>query len=120
MRKKALNVINIFDVGDLPDMGAGAKGFSYGFTIYRGVLIQWDEDRDGRVLTFINQLPARVRCQLATVQEHEGSLGLVWHTSVPSGYEVGEEFEVEGDFWVVQKSTIAKRPSCNPLWKRKD
>lgn len=114
MGKKALNIINIFDLEDLPNMGAGAKGFSYGFTIYSGVLVQWDEDRDERVLTFINQLPARVRCQLAIVQEHEGSLGLVWHTRVPSDYEVGKEFEVEGDFWVVQKSNIA-RLSCNPL-----
>lgn len=105
MRKRALNVVNIFDEEDLPNMGAGAKGFSYGFTIYRGVLVQWDEDRDERVLTFINQLPAGVRCRLAIVQEHEGSLGLVWHTRAPSDYEVGKEFEVEGDFWVVQKST---------------
>jgi hypothetical protein len=105
MRKKALNVVNLFDVEDLPNIGAGAKGFSYGFTIYCGVLVQWDEDRDERVLTFINQLPDRVRYQLAIVQEHEGSLGLVWHTRAPSGYEEGKEFEVEGDFWVVQKST---------------
>ena len=105
MRKRALNVVNIFDEEDLPNMGAGAKGFSYGFTIYRGVLVQWDEDRDERILTFINQLPARVRCRLAIVQEHEGSLGLVWHTRAPSDYEVGKEFEVEGDFWVVEKTT---------------
>lgn len=104
MRKKALKKITIFGVDDLPNMGAGVRGFSHGFTIYRGVLIQWDEDKDERVISFINQLPDRVRCQLAIVQEHEGSLGLVWHTNVPSGYEVGEEFEVEGDFWVVQKS----------------
>ena len=117
MRKKALDVITIFDVDDLPNMGAGMRGFSYGFTMYRGVLVQWDEDKDERVLTFINQLPARVRCRLAIVQEHEGSLGLVWHTSVPSGYEVGEEFEVEGDFWVIQKSHLkAKRLRCNQLW----
>ncbi len=74
MRKKAVKVINIFDVDDLPNMGAGVKDFSYGFTIYRGVLVQWDEDKDERVLTFINQLPATVRCQLAIVQGHEGSL----------------------------------------------
>lgn len=109
MRKKALKKIAIFGVDDLPNMGAWMRGFSYGFTVYRGVLVQWDEDRDKRVLTFINQLPEKVRCQLAIVQEHEGSLGLVWHTHVPSGYGVGEEFDVEGDFWVVQKSNPAKK-----------
>jgi hypothetical protein len=115
MKNKALNVTNIFDVNDLPNMGAGIRGFTYGFTIYCGVLVQWDENRDERVLTFINELPARVRCQLAIVQEHEGCLGLVWHTSVPSGYEMGEEFEVEGDFWVVQTSNTAKGLRCNQL-----
>lgn len=115
MKNKSPNVVNIFDVDDLPNMGAGLGGFSYGFTIYRGVLVQWDEDKDDRVLIFINQLPARVRCQLAIVQEHEGSLGLVWHTIVPSGYEIGEEFEVEGDYWVIQKSNTAKRLRCNRL-----
>lgn len=115
MKNKALKVINIFDVNDLPNMGSGVRGFTYGFTIYCGVLIQWDEDKDERVITFINELAARVRRQLAIVQEHEGSLGLVWHTIVPSGYEMGEEFEVEGDFWVVQTSNTAKRLRCNRL-----
>ena len=90
MKNKAQNLINIFDVDDLPNMGAGVRGFTYGFTIYCGVLVQWDEDKDERVLTFINDLPARVRWQLAIVQEHEGSPGLVWQTSVPSGYEMGD------------------------------
>jgi hypothetical protein len=115
MKSKALKVINIFDVNDLPNMGAGVRGFTYGFTIYCGVLVQWDEDKDERVLIFINELNTRVRRQLAIVQEHEGSLGLVWHTIVPSGYEMGEEFEVEGDFWVVQTSNTAKRLRCNRL-----
>jgi hypothetical protein len=108
MRKKRLQAMSIFSIDDLPNMGAQAERFSYGFIVYRGVLVQWDEDKDERVLTFINQLLSRVGCQLAIVQEHEGSLGLVWHTSVPCGYEVGEEFEVEGDVWVVQKSNPAK------------
>ena len=115
MKNKALKVINIFDVNDLPNMGAGVRGFTYGFTIYCGVLVQWDEDKDERVLIFINELNTRVGRQLAIVQEHEGSLGLVWHTIVPSGYEMGEEFEVEGDFWVVQTSNTAKRLRCNRL-----
>jgi hypothetical protein len=67
-------------------------------------MVQWDEDEDERVLTFIDELPEEIRCQLAIVQEHEGSLGLIWHNSVPSGFNEGEEFEVEGDFLVIQKS----------------
>lgn len=103
--------VAIFKEADLPNMGATGKGFSYGFSIYRGVLIQWDEDKDKRILTFIDQLTAGIRCQLAIVQEHEGSLGLIWRQAVPSGYEAGKEFEVEGDYWVVQKSKAAKRSS---------
>jgi hypothetical protein len=101
------NTKKVFRVSDLPNMGAAVRGFSYGFTIYRGVLIQWDEDEDRRILTFIDQLPAKVRCGLSIVQEHEGGLGLVWCNGVPAGYEVGKEFEVEGDFWVVEKSKSA-------------
>lgn len=105
------NTINVFRVSDLPNMGVSMKGFSYGFSIYRGVLIQWDEDEDERILTFIDQIPAKVRCELSIVQAHEGGLGLVWCNGVPAGYEVGKEFEVEGDFWVVEKSKSArKRP----------
>jgi hypothetical protein len=50
-----------------------------------------------------------VRCKLAIVQEHEGSIGLVWYANVPDGYEVGNEFEVEGDYWIVEKSITKKR-----------
>lgn len=109
MKQKTLNKINVFDVDDLPNMGARVKGFSYGFSIYRGVVVQWDEDEDERVLTFIDELPEEIRCQLAVVQEHEGSLGLLWHNTVPAGYKEGEEFEVENDFWVIQKSNNNKK-----------
>lgn len=103
------NTIRVFRVSDLPNMGASVKGFSYGFTVYRGVLIQWDEDEDRRIVTFIDQLPARVRRSLSIVQEHEGSLGLIWRNRVPAGYEVGREFEVEGDLWVVEKSQSVRK-----------
>jgi hypothetical protein len=103
------NTIRVFRVSDLPNMGVSVKGFSYGFTVYRGVLIQWDEDEDRRILTFIDQLPSGVRRSLSIVQEHEGSLGLVWRNRVPEGYEVGREFEVEGDFWVVEKSQSVRK-----------
>ncbi len=112
MKQKPRNTICVFAVDDLPNMGAGVNGFSYGFSIYNGVLVQWDEDEDKRVLTFIDDLPEELRCQLAIVQEHEGSLGLIWHNSVPSGFDEGEEVEVEGDFWVIQKSKgcLNKKP----------
>lgn len=107
MRKKSHNGI-IIKVEDLPNMEAGVRGFSYGFTIYHGVVVQWDRDQDKRVFTFINELPDIVRCKLAIVQEHEGSIGLVWYKNVPYGYGVGEVFEVEGDYWVVEKSITKK------------
>ena len=109
MRDEADNGITIFEIDDLPNMGAGVRGFLYGFTLYRGVMIQWDRDQDERVVTFINELPAMVRCQLAIVQEHEGSIGCVWYTHVPCGYGVGEVVEVGGDFWVVEKSITKQR-----------
>lgn len=109
MRKEAYNNITIFYIEDLPNMGSGMHGFSYGFTLYRGVVVQWDRDQDKRIFTFINELPAMVRCKLAIVQEHEGSIGLVWYANVPDGYEVGNVFEVEDDYWIVEKSITRKR-----------
>jgi hypothetical protein len=61
MKQKPLNKICVFDVDDLPNMGAGVKGFSYGFSMYHGVMVQWDEDEDERVLTFIDELPEEIR-----------------------------------------------------------
>jgi len=109
VKKEEHNRMSIFYIEDLPNMGSGMSGFLYGFTLYRGVVVQWDRDQDKRIFVFINELPAMVRGKLAIVQEHEGSIGLVWYANVPYGYEEGNVFEVEGDYWVIEKSIERKR-----------
>ena len=63
--------IIVFYDGDLPNMATHCPQEECGFSIYRNILVQWDEDGDDRVLWFIDHLPERVREQLLIVQEHE-------------------------------------------------
>lgn len=77
-----------------------------GFSIYRGVLVQWDEDHDERVLDFLDQTPSYVLDSLLVVQEHEGNIAFVWKGAVPKGYEAGEcRRQVCGDEWNIYTST---------------
>ena len=69
---------------DLPNMATHCPQTRCGFSLYKGVLVQWDEDRDTRVLIFIDSLPEEVRNKLLVVQEHKAMLGLLWKWRVPS------------------------------------
>jgi len=90
-------------LSDLPNMASRRHQESCGFSLYQGVLVQWDEDRDTRVLTFIDQLSDEARSSLLVVQEHEGCLGLVWKDAVPDGYDPNEFYVEDGvcDQWSV-------------------
>lgn len=76
-------------------------------SLYRGVLVQWDEDYDTRVLTMIDDLPTDVRQRLLFATEHEGSVELTWRDSVPEGFEQDNPHGIEtsdGDNWVIARS----------------
>ncbi len=75
-----------------------------GFSIYRGVLVQWDEDHDERVLTVLDQMPPHILDQLIITQEHEGGICFVWKGAVPKGYQEGDSVDGEGDDWVILES----------------
>jgi hypothetical protein len=77
-----------------------------GFTIHRGVLVQWDEDRDQRVLDFIDAMPISLVDHLQVVQEHEGSIDFIWEGVVPKGYREGDfvDSASDADVWVVNSS----------------
>jgi hypothetical protein len=94
----------VFKNSDLPNFATHATQSECGFSVYRGVLIQWDEDQDERVVTLIDKLPDFVREQLLVVQEHEGILGLIWKGRVPAGYDERHSIEVEDDQWSIHKS----------------
>ena len=85
---------------DMSDMYRGS-----GFSIYKGVVVQWDSDgRDTRVLGFIDRLSVWERKNLACVQEHEGCLTLLWKYSVPENFKEGKSVEVPGDVWSIHSS----------------
>ena len=72
-----------------------------GFSIYRGVLVSWDEDRDGRVLVLLDNLPCQIIDQLLVVQERKGCVQFSWKGPTPQGFRDGDSIEVESDAWSV-------------------
>jgi hypothetical protein len=101
--KKNKSEIIIFDPKKYPVV------FEQGtFSVYKGVIIVWDIDNDPRILTFIDNLPRKVRENLEIAQEHEAGLFLGWYGDVPKEYEFGKEFNVENDNWSIQKSETIK------------
>ena len=91
----------VFFTRNLP----GERG-SHGFSVYKDVLIQWDEDYDERVCEFIDDLNPRIRRRLISVQEREGNLALLWDESVPSTYAKGNGVDVAGDYWTIEESIV--------------
>jgi len=83
---------------------------NFGASLYRGVLVQWDEDHDERILDVIDNMPARVIDHLLVVAESEGSIGFLWEGEIPAGYsEWGEVEPPDGDCWSIWMS-VAVHP----------
>jgi hypothetical protein len=82
------------------------------FSIWRGVVIQWDEDMDTRVLRFVDAMEDSDRENLLSCYEHEGGLTLLWKEGVPQKYLKTQSIEVMGDVWGICESyTAAARKS---------
>ena len=79
----------IFQIEDFPRMEQEKSGYS----LYRGILVKWDEDYDQMILAFIDQLPADERKQLVMAQEHENCLSLVWKGTVPFKLMTGKYYK---------------------------
>lgn len=88
-----------FFLDDLPNMASHCSQSECGYSIYRGVLVQWDEDHDDRVLRLLDELSVKIIEQLLVVQEHEGAVCFIWKGKTPRGYEEGADFIVKGDVW---------------------
>ncbi len=80
-----------------------------GYSVHYGVLVLWDEDRDPRIIRFLDDMPRPDRDLLLAVYEHEGELGLLWAVKVPFGYSVGSEVKVGNDYWRVAVSQFPAR-----------
>ena len=80
-----------------------------GFTLYKNVLVQWDEDFDDRIIIWLNKQSEHVLNQLIMVHEHEGGLSLLWKPGQPLLSE-GKEVTVAGDVWQIV-SSVAVPPT---------
>ena len=77
-------------------------------TVYRGIIVAWDEDYDARILCWIDSIPAAVVDELLLASEHEGSLHLVWKTNIPMEFQGVPDVEVyDGDNWSIIESFVA-------------
>jgi hypothetical protein len=76
----------------------------HGFSVYKGVIIVWDRDRDERILDFIDALPEDVREELAIASESKGALALVWKNYII--LKQGKSVEVKGDSWIIWQSKL--------------
>jgi hypothetical protein len=97
-RSVAVGTVPVFYLSELPDPTKQPC------SIYRGVLVQWDEDFDNRVLRFIDGLDEYYKMRLVAVNENEGCLRLLWSEKVPFGYAEGDGVTVDGDYWSIQQS----------------
>lgn len=107
MKKTPTAKLVLFFESDLPNMASHCPQSDCGFSLYKGVLIQWDEDQDERILKFIDLIPDAIRSRLLVAQEHEASVALLWKDSVPADYREGAEWQVDGDIWHVTESIAA-------------
>lgn len=76
-----------------------------GITLYRGVLVFWDNDRDPRVLTFIDDnIEDICMGKLIAVQERKGMLSMIWQDHVPPALKQEGTADGDGDCWFINYS----------------
>jgi hypothetical protein len=103
--------------------------FPYGFSVYQGVLVQWDEDFDQRVLLWIDSLTPQIRTRLYSASEREGTLDLTWkHGPIPKALQVDGEVSVRGDSWCIcesrvlalgERNTLFALPACDAITQQR-
>lgn len=101
MKKTPKRKLTVFLESELPNMAGHRPQADCGFTLYKGVLIQWDEDEDERILILIDNMPESVRAELLVAQEHKAYVALMWKNAIPNGYEEGTECDVGDDTWYI-------------------
>lgn len=99
-----------FFSGDFPNMATHCNQAECGFSIYRGVLVQWDEDHDERVFRIMDEMPCSVVDELLIVQEHKCSVVFKWKAFVPVGYEEDEQIIFDGDVFYICESIPVQTP----------
>lgn len=69
-----------------------------GFSIYKGVMVVWDWDRDTRILNLIDSMPESQLKNVILVYETKGTLSTVWAKGVPVRFKK-LDIVVQKDNW---------------------
>ena len=83
------------------------KGFETPrLSVYRGVIVHWDEDHDTRILDFIDDMNEQDRSCLVATHEHEGGMWFIWNGPAPKAYEKTDHGvdTRSGDHWSILES----------------
>jgi hypothetical protein len=118
-----MNTPFVFLERDFPNHATHCNQAECGFSVRRNILIQWDEDRDLRILFVIDGLPQFLCDQIVLMQEHEGGLSILWKPNGLDYYQswVGstgisssgvmykpQDVEVCGDAWVLEHTSASE------------
>ena len=98
----------VLHAADFPNVGM--QLLAYGFSVHRGVVVEWDADHDTRVLDWLDTLSAATVQNVVLVQEHNGGIVLGWKVYVPDEFAEGQAVEVLGDSWAIEASTAFADP----------
>ncbi len=93
------NPLRVLQFHDFAEVESG-----YGFSLYRGVFIGWDEDYDPRILRLVDEMLEVDRHGLIGVMETKGNLFLLWKNLIPHCYGEGKQIELLRDVWSIQFS----------------
>jgi len=80
---------------------------SYGVSLYKGVLIEWDRDYDTRIFTFVDRLLNKYEFtgyKLLTAHESEGTSRLLWENKIPDLTEA--DVTIDWDVWCVTSDSL--------------
>jgi hypothetical protein len=72
-----------------------------GISTHKGVLVLWDEDKDDRVIGFLDGMTDAERNNLAAIHECEGMVNLYWRHYIPSRFAVGQVM-IPCDVWTAE------------------
>lgn len=82
------------------------EAMSFGISIYRGIIVIWDEDHDARILRFVDNLTNDELKYVIAVHERKGSLSIVYREHLvpnrrgtPRLFSGKYEFLVDEDCW---------------------
>lgn len=92
----------------LIDLTPMVEDLKYGVSVYRGVLIVWDEDHDNRVVEVIDQLLGeyqRKDYQLLVANESEGHIKLIWDV-IPDRAPIDVVSSCDNDVWSAEHLTV--------------